>query len=108
MPFLTIKDYESEREAISDCLSELTKLLGQFEEHIDLKHKDRKHALYLLVGVAISAAYAAFERMHLHDKPSPLIDTYNESLAVLIKCCISSGDSDTNQKIQGMFPILMF
>ena len=62
MPYLTIKDYESEREAISDCLSELTKLHRRFEEHIDLKNKDRKHALYLLVGVAISSAHAAFDQ----------------------------------------------
>src|ERR1041385_9012401 len=108
MPFLTIKDYESEREAISDCLSELTKLLGRFEEHIDLKHKDRKHALYLLVGVAISAAYAAFDQyckgfiIGVNQWARFVMEVHS------LKCCISSGDSDTNQKIQGMFPILMF
>lgn len=62
MLYLTIKDYESEREAISDCLSELTKLHERFHEHVDLRRNDRKYALYLLVGVAISAAYAAFDQ----------------------------------------------
>jgi hypothetical protein len=62
MRYLTIKDYESEQEAIKDCLNELRKLHERFQTHVNLGCKDRKHAMYLLVGVAISAAYAAFDQ----------------------------------------------
>lgn len=62
MQYLTIKDYTSELEAYRDCLGELEKLHSRFKEAVDLKQKNRKHALYLLAGASISAAYAAFDQ----------------------------------------------
>src|SRR2546425_431951 len=62
MQYLTIKDYTSEVKAYQDCLCEMEQLHRRFKEAVDLKRKDRKHALYLLTGASISASYAAFDQ----------------------------------------------
>ncbi|HXI85468.1 MAG TPA: hypothetical protein VNL17_15405 [Verrucomicrobiae bacterium] len=62
MRYLTIRDYDSELEAYRDCLHELHELHSRFKEAIELSQKNRKHALYLLAGTAISAGDAAFDQ----------------------------------------------
>lgn len=61
MNYLTIKDYTDESEAFHDCLSEFLKLHKSFKEKVNFEEKDRKHALFLLIGASISSAHIAFD-----------------------------------------------
>ena len=61
MKYLTIKDYTNEFDAFHDCLSELTKLHKSFNVKVNFKKKNRKHALFLLIGASLSSAHIAFD-----------------------------------------------
>ncbi|OGN89637.1 MAG: hypothetical protein A2158_05655 [Chloroflexi bacterium RBG_13_46_14] len=61
MKWLTIREYASEYEVFTDCLTELVKLHDRFKAKVNQTNKDRNYALFLLTEAAISTAHIAFD-----------------------------------------------
>jgi len=56
---LLIPSYEDPEKAYSDCLKELKATHQYIEREVDFKQKDRKHAIYLLLGATIDVCRLA-------------------------------------------------